>query len=72
MINKHFNKVLVMTKEDNENFESSTKCWICDNSFVESDVKVRDHCCVTGKYRGAAHVDCKSVESTKFLPCFTI
>ena len=28
MIKKHFNKVLVMTKEDNEGFENSTKCWI--------------------------------------------
>ena len=40
---KHFNKELVMTKEDNENFESSTKCWICVNNFVKGDVKVRDH-----------------------------
>ena len=36
---KHFNKELAMTKEDDENFESSTKCWICDNIFVEDDVK---------------------------------
>ena len=46
-----------MTKED-ENFESSTKFWIWDNTFVEGDVEVRDHCHVTGKYRGAAHRDC--------------
>lgn len=26
---KHFNKELVMTKEDDEKFESSTTCWIC-------------------------------------------
>ena len=29
LMKKHFNKDLVMTKEDNENFEHSTKCWIC-------------------------------------------
>ena len=40
---KHFNKALVMTTEDYENFESSRKHWICDNTFVK-DVKVRDHC----------------------------
>ena len=34
VIKKHFNEELVMTKEDNENFENSTKCWICDNTFV--------------------------------------
>ena len=32
---KHFNKELVMTKEGNEKFESSTKCWVCDNNSVE-------------------------------------
>ena len=31
LIKKHFNKELVMTKKDNEDFENSTKCWICDN-----------------------------------------
>ena len=39
LMRKDFNKELVMTKEDNENFERSTKCWICDNTFVEGDVK---------------------------------
>ena len=46
-----------MTKENNENF-GFTKCWICDNTLVKNDVKVRHHCHVTGKYRGAAHRDC--------------
>ena len=32
----HFNKKLVMTKEDNEDFKNSTKCWICDNHCVKS------------------------------------
>ena len=31
---KHFNKELVMTKEDDENFESFAKCWICENTFA--------------------------------------
>ena len=51
---KHFNKELVMTKKDNEDFESFTKCWIYDNSYVDGDVKVRDHCHITGKYTGSA------------------
>ena len=33
-----------MNKDDNENIEVPSKCWICDNSFAEGDVKVRDHC----------------------------
>ena len=53
----YFNKELVMTKEDNENFKNSTKCWICDNDYVD-DVKRRDHCHIVGKYRGSAYRDC--------------
>ena len=55
---KIFNKELVMAKKDNENFKSSTKCWICDEDYIDNDVKVRDHCQITGKYRGSAHKDC--------------
>ena len=32
---KHFNKELVMTKEDNENFRNSTKWWIYDNDYID-------------------------------------
>ena len=55
---KHFNKELVMTKEGNEDFENSNKCWICHNNYIDTDVKVREHCHITGKYRGSAHRDC--------------
>ena len=47
-----------MIKEDNENFKNSTKCWICGNVYVDNDVTVRDHCHITGKYRGSARRDC--------------
>ena len=53
---KHFDKDLVMTKEDNEDFENSAKC--CDNYYADNDVKVKDHCHITGKYRASAHRDC--------------
>ena len=39
VMKKHFNKGLVMTKEDNEDFKNSTKCWICDNDYVNNNVK---------------------------------
>ena len=32
--------------------------WICNKLFDVSDEKVRDHCHITGKYRGAAHWSC--------------
>ena len=55
---KHFKKELAMTTEYNENFKNSTKCQICDNYYLDNDVKVRDHCHTTGKYRDSAHPDC--------------
>ena len=58
VLKKNFNKELVMTKEDNEDFENSTKCWICDNDYTDTYVKVRDHCRITGKYRASAHRRC--------------
>ena len=47
-----------MTKKDNEDFENSTKCWICNNDYIDINVKVKFHCHITGKYRGSAHRDC--------------
>ena len=48
VIKNLFNKELVMTKKGNEDFENSTKCWICDNNYVDNVVKIRDHCHITG------------------------
>ena len=55
---KYFNKELVMTKEDNESFNDTTKCWIRDNNYVNNNIKVSDHCRISGKYGGSAHRDC--------------
>ena len=49
---KHFNKNLIMTEEEEE-FQSSNICWICEKLI--GDEKVRDYCHVTGKFRGAAN-----------------
>ena len=48
VMKKHLNE-LVMTKEDNEAFENSTKCWISDIDYIDDDVKVRDHSHITGE-----------------------
>ena len=53
---KNFNKNLIMAAEEEELFEKSEICWICNES-VENDT-VRYHCHITGKYRGAAHWKC--------------
>ena len=55
---KHINTELVMTKENNEDFKNSTKCWICNDDYIDNDVKVRDNCLITGQCRGSLHRDC--------------
>ena len=55
MIITHFNKELVTNKEYNEDFKNSIKCWTCDDHNVDNDVKVKDHCHTTRKYRGSEH-----------------
>ena len=42
VMKKDFIKELVISKENYEHLESSIKCWICDKTFVEGDVKVRE------------------------------
>ena len=51
---KHFNKNLIMSEEE-EQFQSSNTCWICEIFIDDNDEKVRDYCHITGKFRGAAH-----------------
>ena len=36
---KFFNKELVMTEKDNENFKNSSKYWIFYNTFIDEHVK---------------------------------
>ena len=44
-----------MFAEDEERFQLSNKCWICDELFDAGDDKVRGYCHIIGKYRGSAH-----------------
>ena len=53
-----FNKPLKMMKENEEEFEKAKECHICNKKYTEKDIRVRDHCHITGKYRGSAHQDC--------------
>ena len=57
---KQCNKKLVITKKDVVNFENSSKCHICDNAQADGDVTVKDHCHITGEYRGSVHRDCNT------------
>ena len=58
VIKKHFNKPLVMTEVDEQNFKTMDGCHICGEKYTDKDVRVRDHCHITGKFRGSAHQEC--------------
>ena len=58
IIRENFNKPLIMTGENEESFQKATHCHICEKKYKVDDVPVRDHCHVTGKYRGSAHQSC--------------
>ena len=59
-----------MTEEEEHLFQQSDSCWICKKLIDDDDdEKVRDHCHVTGKFRGAAHWDCNiNFQLTKKVP----
>ena len=68
---KHFFLKIVISAEDEEKFQllSNNKSWICDKLVFVGGDKVRDHCHVTGKYRGSAHWSCNvNVKLTKKVP----
>ena len=61
-------KKMIFGKEEKERFDKETKCWMCNEEFDE-DVKVRDHCHFTGRYRGAAHKSCNlKYRKLNFMP----
>ena len=62
-----FPKKMFLTEEDLDKFEKATKCHICDKPLGKD--RVRDHCHLTGKFRGAAHNGCNiNYKIPKFFP----
>ena len=43
VMKKEFNKPLIMTKENEVKFQTSNECYICNNTYTDKDIKVRDH-----------------------------
>ena len=61
-----------ITEEEQVAFDVASSCWICGGETVDGDVdrrKVRDHCHLSGKYRGAAHNKCNlPLKEDKTIP----
>ena len=47
---------MIMTRHDKLVYDNSTNCHICNEELSED--RVRNHCHLTGKFRGAAHDVC--------------
>ncbi|XP_069102163.1 uncharacterized protein [Argopecten irradians] len=61
---------MIMRKEDEHTFKTSSRCHICGKRFTKECKKVRDHCHITGLYRGAAHESCNlNYKYPSYVPC---
>ena len=58
VISEKAKRRLVMTESDEKDFQNAKKCWICLKRYKADENPVRDHCHITGKYRGSAHNTC--------------
>ena len=63
---KNTNKDIIMTEED---FRNDNTCRFCEREILSD--KVRDHCHLTGNYRGPAHNTCNinvTQKQSNFIP----
>ncbi|XP_011698277.1 PREDICTED: uncharacterized protein LOC105456152 [Wasmannia auropunctata] len=47
-----------LTRDECERYNNATHCRTCEKPFAAEDTQVRDHCHMTGRYRGPAHSNC--------------
>ena len=66
---EYFNKNLIMSEKEEHLFQESDSCSICKKIIDNDEEKVRDHCRVTGKFRGATHPNSNvNLQLTKKVP----
>ena len=66
---KNTKKDIVMTDEDEEEYRNNNICRFCEKEIIID--KIRDHCHLTGKYRGPAHNTCNinvTQKQSNFIP----
>ena len=66
---KETKKDFFMTQEKEEDFKNNNICRFCEKEILSD--KVRDHCHLTGKYRGPAHNTCNinvKQKNSNFIP----
>ena len=68
-MNKNLNKNLILSKEEEEQSQSSNTCQIIENLIENDNEKVRAHCHITRQFRDAAHWSCNiNLQLTKKVP----
>ena len=61
--------MLPLSPGEDYEFEEATVCHICELPLLKD--RVKDHCHLTGRYRGAAHNECNlAFKQPKFYPVF--
>ena len=66
---KNTKKDIIMTEEDEEDYKNDNICRFCEKEMLYT--KVRDHCHLTGNYRGPAHSECNIIvtqDQSNFVP----
>ena len=61
---------IVMTQEDEEKYKNNNVCYFCEQEILDN-TKVKDHCHLTGTYRGPAHYNCNinvKQKQSSFIP----
>ena len=55
VVKNWFDKPFIMIDNDEQRFITMDGCHICGEKYTDKDVRVIDHCHITGKFRGSAH-----------------
>jgi len=64
-----FPEDMIFTEDDEKLFDETTLCHICNKDLGED--RVRDHCHISGKFRGAVHNSCNiNYKVPKFFPVY--
>ena len=66
---KNTNKDIIMTNDNEEEYKNDNVCRFCEKEIIID--KVRDHCHLTGSYRGPAHNTCNinvTQKQSNFIP----
>ena len=63
------NTPMNLSPEEKIHHKNATTCYVCECSFTIKNRKVKDHCHVTGNYRGASCNNCNlGMKLTKTIP----